>query len=294
MWATAEESRDRIVGLYREVSRNSDAVIAEVPLDAPAFVEWWPPSGSTRRSATCWRGCWPRPPSTPATPRSSGRRSTGRAGATTTQVGDAEWWEKYVGQDPGRGRHVPLTGPTVARPCPAERGSSRGAGISSQQLVRLERQVEQAGARPRAPSAGPSTRLPPVRTATRQRGRCSARAHGPGRRTRRSRSQPERVPAPAAGRAGRDGPPSGSTAAAGRRRGRPADPPPAGRSPRTRSCCGPTPNRSTSSAAGAGPRPGPASPPAGLDQLGQRREPGPPLVVLDHRPQHAELRAERW
>jgi hypothetical protein len=43
MWATAQESREDLVGLYRQVWAHSDASIAAVALAAPAFVEWWPP-----------------------------------------------------------------------------------------------------------------------------------------------------------------------------------------------------------------------------------------------------------
>jgi hypothetical protein len=42
MWATADESRDEIVGLYRRVWSHSDATIAALPLDAIGRVPWWP------------------------------------------------------------------------------------------------------------------------------------------------------------------------------------------------------------------------------------------------------------
>jgi uncharacterized damage-inducible protein DinB len=42
MWATAEESRDGIVGLYRKVWKHSDDTIAALPLDAIGRVPWWP------------------------------------------------------------------------------------------------------------------------------------------------------------------------------------------------------------------------------------------------------------
>jgi hypothetical protein len=42
MWATAQESRDFIVGLYRKVWAHADATISELPLDAPGQVPWWP------------------------------------------------------------------------------------------------------------------------------------------------------------------------------------------------------------------------------------------------------------
>lgn len=41
MWATAEESRDRILGLYRRAWDHADATIAALPLDAPGTVPWW-------------------------------------------------------------------------------------------------------------------------------------------------------------------------------------------------------------------------------------------------------------
>jgi uncharacterized damage-inducible protein DinB len=42
MWATAEESREQIVGLYRRVWTHSDATVQALPLDAIGHVSWWP------------------------------------------------------------------------------------------------------------------------------------------------------------------------------------------------------------------------------------------------------------
>ncbi|GAA3740975.1 hypothetical protein HDA32_002554 [Spinactinospora alkalitolerans] len=42
MWATAEESRDEIVGLYRRVWTHSDETIAALAPDAVGRVPWWP------------------------------------------------------------------------------------------------------------------------------------------------------------------------------------------------------------------------------------------------------------
>jgi hypothetical protein len=42
MWATPEESRDDIVGLYRRASAHADETIAALPLDAVGHVPWWP------------------------------------------------------------------------------------------------------------------------------------------------------------------------------------------------------------------------------------------------------------
>ncbi|WP_137231275.1 DinB family protein [Streptomyces sp. BPSDS2] len=42
MWATPDESREDILGLYRRVAEHADATIAELPLDAVGQVRWWP------------------------------------------------------------------------------------------------------------------------------------------------------------------------------------------------------------------------------------------------------------
>ncbi|GAB3226771.1 DinB family protein [Kineococcus gypseus] len=52
MWATAEESREDITGLYRRAWRHSDATIATLPLHARGQVPWWRPG---RRSVTLHR-----------------------------------------------------------------------------------------------------------------------------------------------------------------------------------------------------------------------------------------------
>ncbi|HEY7224001.1 MAG TPA: DinB family protein [Micromonosporaceae bacterium] len=52
MWATADQSRERIVGLYRQVWGHSDATIDALDLDAVGQVPWWPPE---HREATLHR-----------------------------------------------------------------------------------------------------------------------------------------------------------------------------------------------------------------------------------------------
>lgn len=42
MWATPDESRADVLGLYERVRAFADATIAELPLDAPGRVPWWP------------------------------------------------------------------------------------------------------------------------------------------------------------------------------------------------------------------------------------------------------------
>jgi uncharacterized damage-inducible protein DinB len=52
MWATAEEARGDIFGLYRRVWEHSDATIGALALDDTGAVPWWPPE---RRQATLQR-----------------------------------------------------------------------------------------------------------------------------------------------------------------------------------------------------------------------------------------------
>jgi uncharacterized damage-inducible protein DinB len=52
MWATADESRDDIVGLYHRVWAHSDATIDALALDATGLVPWWP---EERREVTLHR-----------------------------------------------------------------------------------------------------------------------------------------------------------------------------------------------------------------------------------------------
>ncbi len=49
MWATAGESRDQIVGMYRRAWAHADETIQARDLDTPGHVPWWP---SDRREAT--------------------------------------------------------------------------------------------------------------------------------------------------------------------------------------------------------------------------------------------------
>jgi hypothetical protein len=42
MWATAEESREELVALYRRVWAHGDETVAALDLDATGLVPWWP------------------------------------------------------------------------------------------------------------------------------------------------------------------------------------------------------------------------------------------------------------
>jgi hypothetical protein len=42
MWATPDESREHIIGLYHQAWKHADTTFATLPLDAPGSVPWWP------------------------------------------------------------------------------------------------------------------------------------------------------------------------------------------------------------------------------------------------------------
>ena len=52
MWATAQESRDEILALYRRAWAHADATIDALDVDAPGSIPWWPPE---RRRVTLHR-----------------------------------------------------------------------------------------------------------------------------------------------------------------------------------------------------------------------------------------------
>ena len=96
MWPLATESRDYLVGLYRSAWAHSDATIAELPLDAPAQVEWWP---AERRDTTVGHLL---ARVVAETAQHAGHADIlresidGRGGPDHDDVGDAAAWSAYV------------------------------------------------------------------------------------------------------------------------------------------------------------------------------------------------------
>lgn len=98
MWATADESRDDIVGLYRRVWAHSDATIDALDLDAIGHVPWWPPE---RSEVTLHRILVHM---TVETSRHAGHAdivrelidgAVGRAPNDYPPPGDLRWWQDY-------------------------------------------------------------------------------------------------------------------------------------------------------------------------------------------------------
>lgn len=96
MWATAEQTREELVTLYRRAWQHSDESMAELPLDAPATVAWWP----EERRRTTFGSLLVRVVA--ETAQHAGHadiiRETidGRPGTDHDVAGDADWWTRHV------------------------------------------------------------------------------------------------------------------------------------------------------------------------------------------------------
>ncbi|TQS26869.1 DUF664 domain-containing protein [Microbispora sp. KK1-11] len=99
MWATAEESREYVTGVYRRAWGHADATIAALPLESVADIVWWP---EERRRATL-HGVLVH--MIAETHRHAGhadivRESIDggagyREGDDVVTAGDLSWWESY-------------------------------------------------------------------------------------------------------------------------------------------------------------------------------------------------------
>lgn len=101
MWATPEQSRDEITGLYRRAWQHADETIAALPLDAPGQVPWWGDNGAVTLHRVLIH-------MTAETQRHAGHADIvrelidGSAGLLQASgnlpPGDQEWWRKYHDQ----------------------------------------------------------------------------------------------------------------------------------------------------------------------------------------------------
>jgi len=96
MWATAEETREDLVALYRTAWQHSDESIDQLGLDAPAHVSWWPePRRTTTLGSLLVRVV-------AETAQHAGHADIvremidGRAGTDHDGIGDAAWWARHL------------------------------------------------------------------------------------------------------------------------------------------------------------------------------------------------------
>ncbi|KQT91136.1 hypothetical protein ASG49_12480 [Marmoricola sp. Leaf446] len=96
MWATAEESRAGLLGLYGRTSAHGDASVRALGLEAPATVPWWP---EERRRTTVG---WVLVHLLEETAQHAGHADVlresvdGRGGADRDELGDDGWWQAHV------------------------------------------------------------------------------------------------------------------------------------------------------------------------------------------------------
>lgn len=96
MWATAEESREDLVALYRRVWAHCDAVVRELPLDAPASVAWWPEERRQTTLGSLLVRCVAEVSQHAGHADVLRESIDGRGGRDHDEMGDDAWWTAYV------------------------------------------------------------------------------------------------------------------------------------------------------------------------------------------------------
>lgn len=99
MWATADETREELLALYRRVWAHADATITHLPLDAVGLVPWWPEERRTPTLHTVLVHV------TAESNRHAGHLDIARElidgtaglreGVSNLPAGDEEWWASY-------------------------------------------------------------------------------------------------------------------------------------------------------------------------------------------------------
>ncbi|WP_433662847.1 DinB family protein [Nocardia sp. CA-128927] len=96
MWATAEETKDELVALYRTAWRHSDQSIAQLDLSTPGEVPWWP----EEKRHTTLGSLLVRVVA--ETAQHAGHADIlremidGRGGADHDAAGDPAWWARHL------------------------------------------------------------------------------------------------------------------------------------------------------------------------------------------------------
>ena len=96
MWATAEESREDLVALYRRAWAHCDAVVRELPLDAPASVAWWPEERRHTTLGSLLVRCVAEVSQHAGHADVLRESIDGRGGRDHDEMGDDAWWTAYV------------------------------------------------------------------------------------------------------------------------------------------------------------------------------------------------------
>ncbi|CAN7165884.1 DinB family protein [Terrabacter sp. LjRoot27] len=120
MWATAEESRAGLVGLYERAATHCDAVVRELGLDAPASVAWWPEERRATTLGSLLVRCVAEVSQHAGHADILRESIDGRGGRDHDHMGDDAWWTGYVaGIQAAADAH---------RSVPTDAGAGEGAG----------------------------------------------------------------------------------------------------------------------------------------------------------------------
>jgi Protein of unknown function (DUF664) len=96
MWATADQTRDEIVSLYRTAWRHTDESFDQLGWAAPAEVSWWP----EERRRTTLGSLLVR--LVAETAQHAGHMDIiremidGRGGRSSGDIGDSAWWDRHL------------------------------------------------------------------------------------------------------------------------------------------------------------------------------------------------------
>lgn len=96
MWATAEESRADLVGLYARAATHCDEVVRELGLDAPASVAWWPEERRETTLGSLLVRCVAEVSQHAGHADILRESIDGRGGRDHDHMGDDAWWSDYV------------------------------------------------------------------------------------------------------------------------------------------------------------------------------------------------------
>jgi hypothetical protein len=96
MWATAEQSREDLVALYRRASAHCDAVVRELALDAPATVVWWPEERRHTTLGSLLVRCVAEVSQHAGHADVLRESIDGRGGRDHDEMGGDAWWTAYV------------------------------------------------------------------------------------------------------------------------------------------------------------------------------------------------------
>lgn len=95
MWATADEPKEYIVGLYQDACAHSDSVLADVGLNAPAEVPWWPQESRTTTAGALLARVLKDTAMHAGQLQILRELIDGRAGDDHDDAGDDQWWSDY-------------------------------------------------------------------------------------------------------------------------------------------------------------------------------------------------------